>query len=200
MIKILLAEDQAMVRGALAALLNMEEGLEVVAQVENGKQALVALREQAVDILVSDIEMPEMTGIELAEKVASDYPDVKVVIVTTFGRAGYVKRALSLGVRAFLLKDSPSEKLASSLLKVMDGHKVIDAELAIAALDDLDPLSEKERKALKLAEEGKSTAEISRLLFLSEGTVRNYLSEAISKLNATNRVDAARIARQKGWL
>jgi two-component system response regulator DesR len=200
MIKILIAEDQAMVRGALVALLNMEEGLQVVAQVENGKQALAALKETPVDILVSDIEMPEMTGIELAEKVAVDFPDIKVVIVTTFGRAGYVKRALSAGVKAFLLKDSPSEKLAASLAKVMQGQKVIDAELAISALDDLDPLSEKERKALKFAEAGKSTADIAKLLFLSEGTVRNYLSEAISKLHATNRVDAARIARQKGWL
>lgn len=200
MIKILIAEDQAMVRGALVALLNMEEGLQVVAQVENGRQALAALKDLSVDILVSDIEMPEMTGIELAEKVAVDFPDIKVVIVTTFGRAGYVKRALSAGVKAFLLKDSPSEKLAASLAKVMQGQKVIDAELAISALDDLDPLSDKERKALKLAEEGKSTADIARLLYLSEGTVRNYLSEAISKLNATNRVDAARIARQKGWL
>lgn len=200
MIRILLAEDQAMVRGALAALLNMEAGLEVVAQVENGKQALAALKHQQVDIVVSDIEMPEMSGIELAEQVAALYPQVKLVIITTFGRAGYVKRALSTGVKAFLLKDSPSDKLAASLFKVMQGQKVIDAELAIAALDDLDPLSDKERKALKLAEEGKSTADIARLLFLSEGTVRNYLSEAISKLNATNRVDAARIARQKGWL
>lgn len=200
MIKILIAEDQAMVRGALVALLNMEDGLQVVAQVENGKQALAALKETSVDIVVSDIEMPEMTGIELAEKVAVDFPDIKVVIVTTFGRAGYVKRALAAGVKAFLLKDSPSEKLAASLAKVMQGQKVIDAELAISALDDLDPLSEKERKALKLAEEGRATAEIAKLLFLSEGTVRNYLSEAISKLNATNRVDAARIARQKGWL
>lgn len=200
MIKILVAEDQAMVRGALAALLNMEEGMEVVAQVENGKQALKAIKEQQIDILVSDIEMPEMNGIELAERVAREYPHIKIVIVTTFGRAGYVKRALAAGVQAFLLKDSPSEKLAASLHKVMQGQKVIDAELAIAALDDLDPLSEKERKALKLAEKGKSTADIAKLLFLSEGTVRNYLSEAISKLNATNRVDAARIARQKGWL
>lgn len=200
MIRILVAEDQAMVRGALTALLNMEEGMEVVAQVENGKQALAALKEQRVDILVSDIEMPEMNGIELAERVAKAHPQVKTVIVTTFGRAGYVKRALAAGVQAFLLKDSPSEKLAASLHKVMQGQKVIDAELAIAALDDLDPLSEKERKALKLAEEGKSTADIAKLLFLSEGTVCNYLSEAISKLNASNRVDAARIARQKGWL
>src|SRR5690606_1004601 len=154
-----------MVRGALVALLNMEDGLQVVAQVENGKQALAALKETSVDIVVSDIEMPEMTGIELAEKVAVNFPDIKVVIVTTFGRAGYVKRALAAGVKAFLLKDSPSEKLAASLAKVMQGQKVIDAELAISALDDLDPLSEKERKALKLAEEGRATAEIAKLLF-----------------------------------
>jgi len=122
------------------------------------------------------------------------------VIVTTFGRAGYIKRALAAGVEGFLLKDAPSEELAQALRKVMTGRKVIDPELAIAALNELDPLTDKERKALRLAGEGKSTADIATSLFLSEGTVRNYLSEAIAKLNAGNRIDAARIARQKGWL
>ncbi len=200
MIKVLIAEDQAMVRGALAALIGLEQDFDVVAQVENGKQALDKLQNLDVDVVVTDIEMPEMSGIELAEQLARKNISAKVVVVTTFGRAGYVKRAMTCGVQGFLLKDAPSEKLIAALKKVMSGQKVIDAELAIAALDDLDPLSDKERKALKLAEEGKSTADIAKLLFLSEGTVRNYLSEAISKLNATNRVDAARIARQKGWL
>lgn len=200
MISVMIVEDQAMVRGALVALLNMEPGIEVVAEAENGYQALVLLKEINVDILVTDIEMPELGGIELAERLSRDNSSIHVVIVTTFGRAGYVKRSLSAGVRAFLLKDAPSEKLAASLREVMQGRKVIEPELAIAAMDDMDPLSEKERRALKLAAAGKSTADIANLLFLSEGTVRNYLSEAIAKLHATNRIDAARIAQQKGWL
>jgi len=204
MIKVLIAEDQAMVRGALAALLGMEQNIEVTGQVEDGRAALDFLRDspsdKPVDILLADIEMPRLTGIELAEKVSELYPDIRTVIVTTFGRAGYIRRAMAAGVYAFLLKDSPSENLAEALTKVMQGKKAIDPELAIAALDDRDPLTEKERKALRLAGTGKKTSEIAAELFLSAGTVRNYLSEAIAKLNATNRIDAARIARQKGWL
>lgn len=200
MIKVLLVEDQAMVRGALCALLNLENGIQVVGQAENGRAALEKLKTLEIDVLLTDIEMPEMTGIELAEDVARRYPMLKTVIITTFGRAGYIKRALASGVAGFLLKDAPSEQLASALRKVVEGKKVINPELAIAALDDRDPLSDKERKALSLAGAGKKTSEIAEILFLSEGTVRNYLSEAISKLNATNRIDAARIARQKGWL
>lgn len=205
MINVLLAEDQSMVRGALAALLNMEENIRVVAQVEDGKAALDYLRgaqseASKIDIVLTDIEMPNMTGIELAEVLAEKFPELRTVIVTTFGRAGYIRRALAAGVYGFILKDAPSEKLAEALYKAMEGKKTIDPELAIAALDDKDPLSDKERKALRLAGSGKKTAEIATDLCLSEGTVRNYLSEAISKLNATNRIDAARIARQKGWL
>lgn len=200
MIRVLVVEDQGMVRGALCALLNLEDGIEVMDQAENGRIALEKLKSVKVDVLLTDIEMPEMTGIELAEEVARCYPALKTVIITTFGRAGYIKRALASGVAGFLLKDAPSEQLASALRKVVEGKKIIDPELAIIALDDRDPLSDKERKALRLAGAGKKTSEIAEMLFLSEGTVRNYLSEAISKLNATNRFDAARIARQKGWL
>lgn len=203
MINVLLAEDQSMVRGALAALLNMEENIRVVAQVEDGKAALEYLNRthsetDAIDIVLTDIEMPNITGIELAEVLAEKFPELRTVIVTTFGRAGYIRRALAAGVYGFILKDAPSEILAEVLYKAMAGKKTIDPELAIAALDDKDPLSDKERKALRLAGSGKKTAEIANDLCLSEGTVRNYLSEAISKLNATNRIDAARIARQKG--
>ena len=205
MINVLLAEDQSMVRGALAALLNMEENIRVVAQVEDGKAALEYLNRthsetDAIDIVLSDIEMPIITGIELAEILAEKFPELRTVIVTTFGRAGYIRRALAAGVYGFILKDAPSEILAEVLYKAMAGKKTLDPELAIAALDDKDPLSDKERKALRLAGSGKKTAEIANDLCLSEGTVRNYLSEAISKLDATNRVDAARIAKQKGWL
>ncbi len=197
---IMLVEDQALVRGALSALLSMEEGFNVVAECEDGKVALEKLKDVDVDLLLTDIEMPNMSGIELLEKIHDQKSDLKKVIVTTFGKAGYIKRALAAGAHGFLLKDAPSDALAKALRDVMAGKKVIDSELALSALDDLDPLSEKERKSLRLASEGKKTKEIAEALFLSEGTVRNYLSEAISKLNATNRIDAARIAKQKGWL
>ncbi len=200
MIKVLLVEDQALVRGALAALLNLEIDIEVVAQASNGKSAIAYLEEHEVDILLTDIEMPNVTGIELAEYVCQKQLDTKVVIVTTFGRAGYIRRAMAAGVSAFLLKDAPSDQLANALRLALQNKTTIDPELALSALDDLDPLTNKERKALRLASEGLRTAEIASSLFLSEGTVRNYLSEAISKLHATNRVDAARIAHQKGWL
>jgi two-component system response regulator DesR len=199
-IKVIIAEDQALIRGALIALLNLEADIEVVGEAENGVEAGKLLDKCKADILLTDIEMPLMSGLELAQITVKKHPAIKTVIITTFGRAGYIKRALTTGVKGFLLKDTPSEELAAALRKVMQGKKVIDPELAIAALDDIDPLSDKERKALKLASEGKTTHDIAQLLFLSEGTIRNYLSECISKLNATNRIDAARIAQQKGWL
>ncbi|MFB0980217.1 MAG: response regulator transcription factor [Alteromonadaceae bacterium] len=198
--KVIIAEDQALIRGALIALLNLEADIEVVGEAENGVEAGKLLDKCKADILLTDIEMPLMSGLELAQITVKKHPAIKTVIITTFGRAGYIKRALTMGVKGFLLKDTPSEELAAALRKVMQGKKVIDPELAIAALDDIDPLSDKERKALKLASEGKTTHDIAQFLFLSEGTIRNYLSECISKLNATNRIDAARIAQQKGWL
>jgi len=200
MIRILLAEDQAMVRGALQVLLNMEDDIEVVYACENGRDALTYLEQNTVDIVLTDIEMPDMNGIELIERLSRTSMDVRKVVVTTFGKAGYIKRAISAGVDGFLLKDAQSDELIEALRIVMTGKRVIDNELALSALDDVDPLTDKERKALALAADGKKTQEIAELLFLSVGTVRNYLSEAISKLNAANRIDAARIARQKGWL
>lgn len=197
--KILLAEDQAMVRGALAALLGMESGFDIT-QAENGDRAYQLLRENTYDVLLSDIEMPGRSGLELAQWLQQQKTSTKIIIITTFGRAGYIRRAIDMGVSGFLLKDAPSEELIQAIYRVMDGKRVIDGELAMVALGEVDPLNDKERRALRLAAEGKTTAEISGILFLSEGTVRNYLSEAISKLNAANRVDAARIARQKGWL
>lgn len=199
-IKVIIAEDQALIRGALTALLNLEADIEIVGEAENGLEAEELLKNTLADILLTDIEMPLMSGLELAQNTIKKHPKIKTVVITTFGRAGYIKRALTMGVKGFLLKDTPSEELAEALRKVMQGKKVIDPELAIAALDDADPLSDKERKALKLASEGKTSHDIAELLFLSEGTIRNYLSECISKLNATNRIDAARIAHQKGWL
>ena len=200
MTKILIAEDQALVRGAISALLSLEDDLEVVAEAANGQEAMTFIETLDIDIVLTDIEMPLMTGIELAEKVADLKPNVKTIIMTTFSRSGYIKRALEYGVMGFILKEADSDELVAAIRSVKNGTKVFNAELALSALDDNDPLSEKERKALKLASDGLKTAEIAEKLFLSQGTVRNYLSEAIAKLNATNRVDAARIARQKGWL
>ena len=200
MIKVLVVEDQALVRGAISALLGLDEEIAVVGEAENGLEALSKIESLRPDLVLTDIEMPQCSGIELVEKLAQSQPDLHTMIMTTFARAGYIRRALSAGVKGFVLKEAPSEYLIDAIKKVMKGQKVIDPELAINALDDRDPLTEKERKALKLAADGFKTAEIAAQLYLSEGTVRNYLSDAIAKLNATNRVDAARIARQKGWL
>jgi len=204
MIKIFLVEDQALVRDAVSALLSLDFNIDVIGQASNGLDALNAidgLDEDAMpDIILTDIEMPKMNGIELSEKIAMQFPAIKMVIMTTFSRAGYIRRSLSAGVKGFILKEAPSDELINALKKVMQGQKVIDPELAINALDDADPLTDKERKALKLASDGLKTSEIATQLFISEGTTRNYLSDAIAKLNATNRIDAARIAKQKGWL
>ncbi|QLE87277.1 MULTISPECIES: response regulator transcription factor [Shewanella] len=197
--RILLAEDQAMVRGALAALLSLETDYDIT-QACDGDEAVAALQQHSFDLLLTDIEMPGRSGIELAQWCQQHAPTTKVVVLTTFGRAGYIKRAIDLGVGGFLLKDAPSESLIKAIEQVMQGKRVIDPELAISAMGEQDPLNDKERKALRLASEGKSTAEIAGQLFIAEGTVRNYLSEAISKLHASNRIDAARIAKQKGWL
>jgi len=200
MVRVLVVEDQALVRGAIAALLNLAEDVEVVGEAENGQVALTMLKKIDVDLVLSDIEMPEMTGIELAEQLRTAAPKTKVVIMTTFSRAGYVRRALDAGVQGFILKEAPSEDLIAAIVKVMAGQKIIDPELAIRALESQDPLTDKERKALRLAGMGMKTSEIAERLCLSEGTVRNYLSEAIAKLNAGNRIDAYRIAHQMGWL
>lgn len=204
MIKVYLVEDQALVRDAIAALLSLDFNIEIIGQASNGQDALNAIEaldsDLHPDIILTDIEMPTMNGIELSEKIAAKFPAIKMVIMTTFSRAGYIRRALTAGVKGFILKEAPSEELINALKKVMLGQKVIDPELAINALDDADPLTNKERKALKLASDGLKTSDIAKQLFISEGTTRNYLSDAIAKLNATNRIDAARIAKQKGWL
>ena len=196
---ILLAEDQAMVRGALAALLKLSSDHQI-SEAADGDEALSLLKQQHFDLLLTDIEMPGRSGIELAVWLQQHQPQVKVVVITTFGRSGYIKRALDAGVSGFLLKDAPVTDLLAALEKVKAGKRVIDSELALLAVGEADPLNDKERRALRLAADGKSTAEIAAALYIAEGTARNCLSEAISKLHATNRVDAARIARQKGWL
>ncbi|EHR41089.1 response regulator transcription factor [Alishewanella jeotgali] len=196
---ILLAEDQTMVRTALASLLRIEANIQVTEAVD-GNAALQQLKQHSFDMLLTDIEMPGVSGIELAQYVQQQKLATKVVIITTFGRAGYVKRAMDAGVGGFLLKDAPVEQLVQAMQQVMTGKKVVDSELLLNSLGEQDPLTDKERQALRLAAEGRSTGEIASALYIAEGTARNYLSEAISKLNAANRIDAARIARQKGWL
>lgn len=200
MINLLIVEDQQMVREAISALVGLDPFINVVGQAEDGKAALKFIEQNKIDMVLSDIEMPNMSGIELVEILSKRHSDIKTMIITTFSKAGYIKRAMKANVRAFILKEAPSEHLINAIKSVNQGRRVIDPELALLALSDTDPLTNKERKALKLAADGLKTQDIAKTLFLSEGTVRNYLSEAMSKLNAVNRVDAARIARQKGWL
>ena len=200
MIRILLAEDQAMVRGALSALLNLESDLQVVGTAPDGESAWRELQRLKPDVLVTDIEMPGLSGLELAQRIQRHDLPIKVVIVTTFARAGFLRRALDGGVSGYLLKDAPAENLAEALRKVHRGGRAIDPQLALDAWGESDPLNERERQALRLAGEGLSAGEIAERLNLSRGTVRNYLSEAIGKLGVGNRIEAYRLARQKGWL
>lgn len=190
-IRVVIAEDQAMVRGALAALLALDGGLEIAGQAGTGREALAMVLAELPDVLLTDIEMPELTGLELA---------VRVAILTTFARPGYLRRALDAGVSGYLLKDGPSSELANAIRRIKTGVRVIDPELAAEAWTESDPLTDRERQVLRYAGEGAGGPEIAERLNLSEGTVRNYLSEAISKLGASNRTEAARIARHKGWL
>jgi two-component system response regulator DesR len=203
MIKLLIAEDQAMLLTTLATILELEDDISVVHQSTNGQDAFAFICNETtpdIDIVITDIEMPKMTGIELVQAIKEEGVDTKAIILTTFSRAGYLRRAMDAGVRGYLLKDSPSDELIAAIRKVAQGGKVIAAELLQDAWMEVDPLTEKERKALQLAQTGASTEEIAKNLSLSTGTVRNYLSSACSKLDAKNRTEAARIAHQNGWL
>lgn len=200
MIRVLLAEDQAMVRGALAALLRLESDIEVVGSVADGETAWREVQRLQPDVVVTDIEMPFLTGLELALRIREGGIPAKVVIVTTFARPGYLRRALEAGASGYLLKDAPASRLAEALRTVHRGGRAIDPELAVEAWSEADPLTDRERQVLRLAGEGQSAAEIASALGLSQGTVRNYLSESIGKLGVGNRIEAYRLARQKGWL
>jgi two-component system response regulator DesR len=200
MIRVLIAEDQAMVRGALSALLRLEPDLDVIGSAANGEEAWALIERDKPDILVTDIEMPKLTGLELAQRIRDRGVDCKVIILTTFARPGFLRRALDAGVGGYLLKDAPADQLAEALRKVHRGGRSIDPQLALEAWSGDDPLNDRERQVLRLAGEGMSAVEIAEQLHLSQGTVRNYLSEAIGKLGVGNRIEAYRLARQKGWL
>jgi len=199
-IRVIVAEDQGMVLGALAALLDIEGDIEVVAMARNGAEAMALTRQHLPDVLLTDIEMPEMTGLEVAAALKGQGMKTRVVIVTTFARSGYLRRALDAGVSGYLLKDSPADMLANAVRRVHSGLRAIDPELAAEAWGEEDPLTDRERQALRLAGDGKTTSDIATTLGLSEGTVRNYESEAMTKGGAITRVEASRIARAKGWL
>jgi two-component system response regulator DesR len=200
MIRVLLAEDQSLVRGALVALLRLETDIEVVGSCADGLAAWTEAQRLRPHVIVADIEMPGLTGLELALRVRERGLPSRVVIVTTFARPGYLRRALDAGVAGYLLKDAPAQQLADAVRRVHAGGHVVDPQLAVEAWTEGDPLNERERQVLRLAGEGMSAADIAAQLSLSHGTVRNYLSEAIGKLNAGNRIEAYRLARQKGWL
>ena len=201
MIRVLLAEDQAMVRGALAALLALEGDIEIVAEVSRGDAVVPAALQHRPDVALLDIEMPGGDGLTAAAALHGALPSCRVLFLTTFGRPGYLRRAMEGGASGFLLKDAPAAQLAVAIRRALAGERVVDPTLATAALSEgANPLSERERAVRAAAASGASIAAIASQLYLSEGTVRNYLSVAIQKLEAHNRVEAARIAEEKGWL
>ncbi|MEU1393548.1 MULTISPECIES: response regulator transcription factor [unclassified Nonomuraea] len=197
MIRVLIADDQDLVRGGLAALLALEDGIEVVAEVGRGDLVEPAVTEHRPDVVLLDIEMPGMSGLEVAERLRGH----RVVIVTTFGRPGYLSRALDAGVSGFVVKDAPVAELTAAVRRVMAGETVIDPKLAVSALTvGPSPLTQREAEVLRTASGGATVADIARALFLTEGTVRNYLSSAITKTGARNRAEAVRVAESRGWL
>jgi len=200
-VRVLLAEDQAMVRGALSALLALEEDVEIVAEISRGDEVVPAALDALPDVALLDIEMPGGDGLGAAAALKERLPSCRVIILTTFGRAGYLRRAMGSGAVGFLLKDAPASELASAVRRVMNGERVVDPGLAAAALSEGEsPLTEREREVLLASANGATIEDVALKLYLSEGTVRNYLSTAIKKLGARNRVEAARLAEQKGWL
>ncbi len=200
MIRVLIVEDQTMLRSALSALLALEDDIDVVGSAGDGLEGIELTREMKPDFVIADIEIPKKTGLELADWIKEKKLATRVIIVTTFARSGYLRRALDAGVSGYLLKDSPEDVLPNAIRTVFRGGRTIDPELATQAWSEADPLTNRERQVLRLSAAGLSNAQIATDLSLNDGTVRNYISEAISKLGANNRIDAARIARDKGWL
>ena len=201
MIRVLVAEDQALVRGAIVALLGLEPDLEVVAEVARGDEVATAVLDARPDVALLDIEMPGLDGLAACAQVRTVLPSCRVIVVTTFGRPGYLRRAMEVGASGFLLKDAPASQLAEAIRRVAAGGRVVDPALALEALSEgSNPLSAREREVLATSLEAATIAEMSTVLSLSEGTVRNHLSAAIQKTGARNRAEAARIAEEKGWL
>ena len=200
-IRLLIADDRAMVRGALAALLDLESDLEVVAEVGRGDEVLDACREHAPDVVLMDVEMPGMDGLEASAALRQALPAVKILIVTTFGRPGFLRRAMQAGVQGFVVKDTPATQLADAVRRVHAGLRVVDPQLAADSLVfGESPLTARELDVLRAAAAGGTVADIARAVFLSEGTVRNHLSSAIGKTSGRTRADAVRIAQENGWL
>jgi two-component system response regulator DesR len=201
MIRVLIAEDQAMVRGALKALLAMEEDIEIVGEADRADRVVELAKRTTPNVALLDIEMPGGDGISAAGSLRRELPECKVLIVTTFGRPGFLRRAMESGASGFMLKDAPAHELAVAIRRTMAGERVVDPGLAAAALSaGISPLSDRECDVLRAGKAGASIAEIARSLFLSEGTVRNYLSSAIQKLEVGNRMEATRVAEEQGWL
>ncbi|MHB8892050.1 MAG: response regulator [Candidatus Limnocylindrales bacterium] len=201
MIRVLLAEDQSMVRGALTALLSLEGDIEVVAEVARGDEIVATAERVRPDVALLDIELPGSDGLSAAAVLRDRLPDVRVIILTTFGRPGYLRRAMEAGAIGYVLKDAPASTLATAIRRATEGKRTVDPTLAVTALSEGgNPLTEREREVLAASREVATIADIAARLFLSEGTVRNHLSAAIQKLEAHNRAEAARIAEQKGWL
>ena len=201
MIRLLLADDQALVRGAMAALLDMEPDLRVVAEVGRGDEVLAAVRANDVDVALLDVEMPGLDGVAAARQLHAAVPKCRVLMVTTFGRAGYLRQAMAAGASGFIVKDTPARQLADAVRRVHEGLRVVDPGLAAQSLAQGDsPLTEREADVLRSARDGGTVADIARDLHLSEGTVRNHLSAAIGKTRARNRAEAVRLAEQQGWL
>ncbi|PFD95872.1 DNA-binding response regulator [Bacillus cereus] len=201
MIRIILAEDQRMLRGALGALLDLEDDIEVVGQAENGEEALKLIEKLQPDVSIMDIEMPIQSGLDVAEELQKKKKSsCRIMILTTFARPGYFERAMKAGVHGYLLKDSPSEDLAAAIRNVMKGKREISPELMFGLWQEQNPLSDREKDVLRLAKEGKTANEIAKTLYLSSGTVRNYISDVLTKLSAKNRIEAITIAEEKGWI
>ncbi|MCM3041395.1 response regulator transcription factor [Paenibacillus motobuensis] len=200
MIKILIAEDQRLLRGALASLLDLEDDIEVVGQASDGAEALELIFKLQPDICLMDIEMPQLSGLDVAEEIQARALPCRVIILTTFARPGYFERAIKANIHGYLLKDEPSDRLAEAIRRVMAGHREVSPELIFGSLHNENPLTAREIDILKLAAQGGSAADIAKSMHLSYGTVRNYISEIINKLEAKNRMEAVRIAEEKGWI
>ncbi|WP_203364340.1 response regulator transcription factor [Bacillus sp. REN10] len=200
MIRIFIAEDQRMLLSALGTLLNLEEDMEIIGQAADGQEAVGLIKRLKPDVCLMDIEMPVKNGLEVAEELKTVLPACKVIILTTFARPGYFERAIKLGVHGYLLKDGSIEDLATAIRNVMKGQRVFNPELMFDTIHESNPLTTREREILVLAAEGKTTKEMTKELFLSSGTIRNYMSEIIQKLEAKNRIEAIRMAKEKGWI